>query len=134
MDASDDATPVSGDAVAEVETEINPVMHLVAPIAALVVTAGRGLPEAHAQTSGNNDMLVVAGNRGQQQGRDNIFVIDSKSARMAIYSLNQGRFQLLHVRNMLYDMKFEEYSNDKAGVGTQSPSVADVAKRVKEKQ
>ncbi|MFN8170554.1 MAG: DUF4235 domain-containing protein [Candidatus Nanopelagicales bacterium] len=38
MDASDDATPVSGDAVAEVETEINPVMHLVAPIAAVFVT------------------------------------------------------------------------------------------------
>lgn len=107
---------------------------VVALFAALVVTAGRGLPEAHAQASGNNDMIALAGNGGQQQGRDNIIVIDSKSARMAIYSLNQGRFQLLHVRNMLYDMKFEEYSNDKAGVGTQSPSVADVAKRVKEKQ
>ena len=56
MDASDDATPVSGDAVAEVETEINPVMHLVAPIAAVFVRSavnkayekatGRPAPEA----------------------------------------------------------------------------------------
>ena len=39
MDASDDqTTDVSGDATADVEVEVNPLMHVVAPLAAVFVT------------------------------------------------------------------------------------------------
>lgn len=103
---------------------------VVALAGALVVTNGR-LPEAHAQTAGNSDYVCIAGNGGQQQNRDTLFVLDSKASRLAIYQLNNGRLSLMAVRNMLYDLKFEEYSNPSGG-GKQQPSVKEVADAVKE--
>ncbi len=107
---------------------------VVALTAALVVTAGRGLPEARAQSSGNNELLAMVGNGGQQQNRDTIFIIDSKSSRLAVYQLNNGRLSLLYVRNMLYDLKLEEYANDKAGTGKQSPGVGEIKEFVEKKK
>jgi hypothetical protein len=105
---------------------------VVALTGALVATAGRSvIPEARAQGA-NQDMLVVAGNGGQQQNRDTVFVIDSKSTRMAIYQLNNGRLSLLAIRNMMYDLKYEEYSNPSGG-GKQSPAVKEVAAEVQKK-
>jgi hypothetical protein len=99
----------------------------------LVTTNGRGaFPEAFAQTAANNRLVVVGGNGGSQQNRDTIFVIDSETKRLAVYQLNNGKLSLMAVRNLTYDMEFEEYANPKAG-GPQDPTVRAVQEHVKKK-
>lgn len=90
--------------------------------AALVVTAGRaGLPEAYAQTAGNNELVAIMGTMNTGKGpNDNLYVIDSKSMRLAIYQWNSQSLTLAAVRNMTYDVKFEQYNTK------QDPSVETV--------
>ena len=95
---------------------------------ALVVTSGRvGLPEAHAQTAGNNEVVAIVGNGKQQQGQDNLFVIDTPTKRLAVYNLNGNQLNLLFVRNMTFDLKFEQFP-DKGP----TPSVKDVREKTRE--
>jgi hypothetical protein len=91
--------------------------------AALVISTGRGgLPEAYAQTSGNNEMLAVMGTMNQGKGpTDNLYMIDTKSLRLAIYKWNGQSLELGAVRNLTYDFKFEEFGNP-----AQKPSVKEV--------
>lgn len=103
----------------------------VALFAALLVTLGGRLPEARAQGLANQDMLITVGNGGQQQNRDTLFVIDSKSMRLAIYQLNNGKLTLMAVRNIIYDLKFEEFSTPGQ---KQAPGVKEVADAVKDKK
>ena len=79
--------------------------------AALVISTGRGgLPEAYGQTAGNNEMIAVMGTMNQGKGpTDNLYIVDSKSLRLAIYKWNGQSLELGAVRNMTYDMKFEEF-------------------------
>ena len=82
----------------------------VVALSAVLVGGGRALPEAYAQTSGNNELLAVMGTMNQGKGpTDNLYVIDSKSLRLAIYKWNGQSLELGAVRNMSYDMKFEEW-------------------------
>ena len=104
---------------------------VVALFAALLVVAGGRLPEARAQGMANQDMLVTVGNGGQQQNRDTLFIVDSKSMRLAIYQLNNGKLTLMAVRNIIYDLKFEEFSTPGQ---KQAPGVKEVADAVKEKK
>jgi len=92
--------------------------------AALVLTNGRpGLPEAFAQTSGNNDVLAIMGSMNQGKGpTDNLYIVDSKTMRLAIYQWNGQKLQLGAVRNMQYDLKFEEWPGKSY---PQNPTVAD---------
>lgn len=102
----------------------------VALFAALVATAGRGLPEARAQGSGNAEWLAVPGNSGQGQGQKEVlWVLDAKGSRLVCYQLNAGRLQLVFVRNIVYDTKFEEFPTP----STQMPAVKDVYEKIKEK-
>lgn len=101
---------------------------VVALSAALVVTNGR-LPEAYAQTAGNNEFLALMGFGNQQKGSDQLFLFDTKSQRLAIYNLQGRQLELLAVRNIAYDLKFEEYSTPGA---TQKPSVGDVRDKTRE--
>jgi hypothetical protein len=89
---------------------------------ALVVTAGRGgLPEASAQTSGNNDVIAMMGTMNTGKGPcDNFYIIDSKSMRMAVYSYNNSTLTLVDTRNLMYDLKPEQYGDH------QTPSVKDM--------
>ena len=92
---------------------------------ALVVTQGRGpLPEAHAQTAGNNDLVAIMGTMNTGKGpTDNLYLVDSKSMRLAIYKWNGQTLELGAVRNMTYDLKFEEFP----GKGqSQKPTVEDM--------
>ncbi len=84
---------------------------VVALSAALVVGAGRiGLPEAHAQTAGNNEMIAIMGTMNTQKGPcDNVYIVDSKTLRLAVYQWNGQQMVLGAVRNMTYDLKFEEF-------------------------
>jgi hypothetical protein len=95
--------------------------------AAFIVCVGRGLPEAHAQTAGNNEIVSLMGNSTQGRGdRDVLFVIDSKSMRLCVYRLQGDVLNLISVRNMTYDLKFEEYP------GNSKPSVAEVRDKTRE--
>jgi hypothetical protein len=98
---------------------------VVALSAALVVGAGRiGLPEAYAQTSSNNDMVAVMGTMNTQKGPcDNLYIVDSKTMRMAVYQWNGQQMVLGAVRNMTYDLKFEEFPGKNK---PQSPTVEEM--------
>ncbi len=88
---------------------------VVALSAALVVGTGRlGLPEAFAQTAGNNEVIAIMGTMNTQKGPcDNLYVVDSKTMRLAVYQWNGQTMTLGAVRNMTYDMKFEEFPGQK---------------------
>jgi hypothetical protein len=98
---------------------------VVALSAALVVGAGRlGLPEAYAQTAGNNDVVAIMGTMNTQKGPcDNLFVVDSKTMRLAVYQWNGQQMVLGAVRNMTYDLKFEEFPGK---TKPQSPTVEEM--------
>jgi len=89
---------------------------------ALVMTANRGgLPEAYAQVSGNNEVIGMMGTMNTGKGpTDNFYVIDSKSMRVAIYQWNGQTLNLGAVRNMTYDLKFEQWPDN------QKPAVSEV--------
>jgi hypothetical protein len=93
--------------------------------AALILGTGRvGLPEAHAQTAGNNEMLALMGTMNTGKGPcDNFYIIDSKTLRLAIYRWNGQNLELGAVRNMTYDLKFEEFPGKNQ---PQKPSVEEM--------
>ncbi len=84
--------------------------------AALIVSAGRGFPEAYAQQSANADVVALVGNGDQGKSKDNIYVIDTREKRLAVYTFNSGILSLDAVRNITWDMKFDEYGNQKPSV------------------
>jgi hypothetical protein len=91
---------------------------------ALVVTVGRpSLPEAYAQTAGNNEMLLTT-TTDQSNQNNTLFVIDSKNMRLAVYKLNGGRLSLMAVRQITYDMKLY----DNPTFPGQGPSVSEIQK------
>ncbi|MEZ0230473.1 MAG: hypothetical protein ACAI25_17760 [Planctomycetota bacterium] len=98
---------------------------VVALSAALVVGAGRlGLPEAYAQTAGNNEVVAIMGTMNTGKGpTDNLYLVDSKTMRLAIYKWNGQYLELGAVRNMTYDLKFEEYPGKNQ---PQKPSVEEM--------
>jgi hypothetical protein len=89
---------------------------------ALLVTSSRGLPEAYAQTAGNNDMIALAGTGDQGKSKETLMIIDSKSQRLAVYQFQNLSLQLCAIRNMQYDLKFEEWPGASR---PQSPTVAE---------
>jgi hypothetical protein len=99
---------------------------VVALSAALVLGTGRiGLPEAHAQTAGNNDIVAIMGTMNTGKGpTDNLYIVDSKTMRLAIYKWNGQTLELGAVRNMTYDVKFEEFPG-KSGQ-SQKPTVEEM--------
>ncbi len=88
---------------------------------ALVVQSGDHIPRAYAQTSGTGEMFAVTGSGTQAQGTDILFVIDSRATRLAVYEYKGGRLRLAAVRNMEYDLRFNEWPE-----GMQKPSVREM--------
>jgi hypothetical protein len=76
------------------------------------------------EPQGSGDLFAVAG-RGDQQGRETIFLVDTKQRKLAIYRLKENLFSLVAVRDFTWDMKFMSYENDNEKV-RQTPSVQDV--------
>ena len=98
--------------------------------AALLVTSSRpGFPEANAQTQGsNNDYIVSIGQGNAQRGQDTVFIFDSKEHRLCAYSFNNNVINLVGVRNIAYDLKFNEWN---AGAKS-NPSVESVRDKTRE--
>ena len=91
---------------------------------ALLVQSGGGLPAAHAQTAGGGQgMFAVTGSGTQGQSRDVLFLVDPASTRLMVYEYKDGTLSLSAVRNMEFEMRFQEYSNNRK---VQSPSVKDM--------
>ncbi|MBI3723085.1 hypothetical protein HY251_03900 [bacterium] len=97
----------------------------VALSAALIVTAGKpSFPEAFAQQAQNQDMIAVMGTGDQGKSRDNLFVIDTKEKKLGIYSFTMASGLVLDaVRNLTWDLKYEEYGVQKPGVKDQRDAV-----------
>jgi hypothetical protein len=88
---------------------------------ALLVQSGAALPAAHAQTAGGGaGMFAVTGSGTQGQSRDVLFIVDPASTRLMVYEFKDGTLSLSAVRNIEFEMRFQEYSNNRK---TQSPSV-----------
>ena len=94
---------------------------------ALVVQSGSAISPAYAQATGTGEMFAVTGTGTSGQSRDVLFLIDSRSTRLAIYEYKDGRLTLGGVRNVEYDLRFNEYPSKR-----QTPSVKDM-KRESEK-
>lgn len=89
---------------------------------ALLVQSGASLPAAHAQTAGGGPgMFAVTGSGTQGQSRDVLFLIDPASTRVLVYEFKDGTLTLSAVRNIEFEMRFQEYS---ARGKTQTPSVS----------
>jgi hypothetical protein len=94
--------------------------------AALVVTSDRvGLPSAYGQAAAaDSGILAIMGTMNQGRGpTDNLYVVDTKTTRLAIYQWNGSTLGLGAVRNFQYDLKFQEYSANKR---PQDPTVQSV--------
>jgi hypothetical protein len=88
---------------------------------ALLVQSGAALPAAHAQTAGGGTgMFAVTGSGTQGQSRDVLFIVDPASTRLMVYEFKDGTLTLSAVRNIEFEMRFQEYS---ARGKTQNPSV-----------
>ena len=97
--------------------------------AALVVQSGDALPRAHAQASGAaGGMVAVTGTGTSGQSRDVLFLLDSNQTRLAVYEYKDGRMTLGAVRNIEFDLRFNEFPGKK-----QTPSVKEM-KELSEKQ
>lgn len=93
---------------------------------ALVLQTGQTLPRAHAQTSGGGEMFAVTGSGTQGQGHDVLFVLDGRSQRLGVYEYKQGRLSVGAIRNLEFDLLFQEFSK---GRGKQEPAVREMRKQ-----
>ncbi len=105
---------------------------------ALGVALGLGLahlggpPQAAAQQAGGQQMFAVVG-AGQGQGSNVLFVIDPTAARLMVYEHRVGgRLELVTVRNMQYEARFEQWPGAKDGRAT-IPPVEDIQKAVQQR-
>ncbi len=84
------------------------------------------LPAAHAQTAGGaSNVFAVTGSGTQGQSRDVLFVLDPESRRLCVYEYKDGSLALGAVRNMEFELRFQEWSQRGK---SQNPSVGDVRK------
>lgn len=88
---------------------------------ALVLQRGDALPRAHAQANATGDLYALVGTGTQGQSRDVLFVVDTRSTRLAVYEYKDGRLTVGAIRNIEYDLRFNEFPGKK-----QTPSVKDM--------
>ena len=93
------------------------VVALSSAVAVMVVTE-KATP-AHAIEAGSSSLFGMVGQGFSGQSRDVVFMIDPQSQRLAVYEYKSGRLSCTQVRNVKWDMKFEEFPGKK-----QIPSVA----------
>ena len=63
-----------------------------------------------AAAGGASNMFMVTGSGTQGQSRDVLFLIDAAAPRLAVYEYKDGRLELGAVRNIEYELRFEEWS------------------------
>jgi hypothetical protein len=81
--------------------------------------------DARAQNApgGTATMYAVTNTGSQGQGKDYLFLVDGESTRLAVYELNGGRLSMVAVRNLEFDLQYQEWSPRGRA---QVPSVEDV--------
>lgn len=87
--------------------------------AVTVLVASHQPQKAHASEDGRGDLFGLVGTGFQGQSRDVLFVLDATQKRMAVYEYKSPKISLTQVRNITYDLKFEEWP----GRPNQTPSV-----------
>jgi hypothetical protein len=90
---------------------------------AVMVCTDKATP-AYANEGGSVGLFGMVGQGYSGQSRDVIFVIDPASSRLAVYDYKNGRLSCTNVRNMKWDLKFEEFPGR-----TQKPSVSEQRKK-----
>lgn len=63
-----------------------------------------------AAAGSSSNMFMVTGSGTQGQSRDVLFLIDAGAPRLAVYEYKDGRLELGAVRNIEYELRFEEWS------------------------
>lgn len=100
--------------------------------AALVIQSGNALPRAHAQTAAQGaGLMAVTGSGTQGQSRDVLFILDPEASRLGVYEYKDGRLELTAVRNIEYELRFQEWS---ARGKQQTPPVNDMRKASEEQE
>lgn len=83
---------------------------VVALAGAFVARSDSALPTAQADAAGGQQMFAVVGTGTQGQSRDVLFLIDPSAPRLAVYEYKDGRLELGAVRNIEFDLRFQEYA------------------------
>lgn len=76
-----------------------------------------------AAAGSGSGMFMVTGTGTQGQSRDVLFLMDTSAPRLAVYEYKDGRLELTAVRNIEYEMRFEQWS---ANGKDQRPSVKEM--------
>ena len=82
-----------------------------------------------AQTSSSAGAFVGVTGNYQSQTRDLLYLIDSNTKRLALYGYNNGRLELMAVRNIKYDFQLDEWRPK-----SQRPSPFDIFKETEGKK
>jgi hypothetical protein len=80
--------------------------------ALLLQSQARVLSPAFGQAAagGDGSMYMVTGSGTQGQSRDVLFLVDPSAPRLAVYEYKDGRLELGAVRNIEYEMRFEQWA------------------------
>ena len=73
-------------------------------------------------------LIAVPGKPNAAQD-DLLYCLDTVTLRQVIYDYNEGKLQILAARNILHDLKLDEYPQ-----GKHSPRVKEVRERVKQRE
>ena len=93
---------------------------------ALIVQSGNVVPQAYAQSRGSGEFFVEAGRGTTGQSRDVFFLVDTANTRLAVYEYKDGALKVGAIRNIEYDMRFEEWTGGKR---KQIPTVQQMKKQ-----
>jgi hypothetical protein len=91
---------------------------LIAFLAGVIVAMGTALviqntqfPQAQAQSASDGPtMFAVTGTGNQGQSKDVLFLVDPQSPRLCVYEYQGGRLTLAAVRNIEYELRFQEWA------------------------
>jgi hypothetical protein len=86
--------------------------------AVVVMVINDNAKPAYAVEAGGTGLFGMVGQGFSGQSRDVVFIVDPGSQRLAIYDYKNGSLKCSGVRNIKWDLKFEEFPGRK-----QSPSV-----------
>jgi len=92
------------------------VVALSSALAVMVVTDNAR--PAHAVEAGSTGLFGMVGQGYSGQSKDVVFIVDPSSNRLACYEYRNGILNCTQVRNVKWDLKFEEFPGKK-----QKPSV-----------
>lgn len=103
------------------------VVALSSAVAVMAFSPSYAARPAFAAEGGQGELFGMLGQGYQGQSRDTLFVVDSQSKRLLVYDYNNATLNLSAVRNLKWDLRFEEFT----AKGAQKPSVAEQRRKIK---